>query len=292
MSAAPALKADPFPPPPCCEHDLFAGVRAHAAQQAIRRYGDRILAMEEILEGLDDTDAVDALAAMGVPIGEVRTWLAFYGGVGVRHGAQGVCRDGVGLVLKGGKVVTVLSRRWIAGMNAALRSRTGCRSSRTGASCPRRRSSSGIASPPPRPRSCGRGTYGVGKEAVKALLAERVFEVDGEERYESVGISIKVPSMPVIRRGAGLLVYAYADQPDPAPRVLKRGLGFQPVPAPGGLYMTSTLRVLSLTPFHVRLCHSGRIEQSCSWGSYDRLTGSDDRQPAIEELDALGTLAP
>lgn len=110
MSAAPAFQAAPSPPPPCCVHDHSAGVRAHVTQHAIRRYGDRILGMEELLDGLDDTDAVDDMVATGVPIGEVRAWLAFYGGVGVRHGAQGVCRDGVGLVLKGGKVVTVISK--------------------------------------------------------------------------------------------------------------------------------------------------------------------------------------
>lgn len=136
------------------------------------------------------------------------------------------------------------------------------------------------------------GTYGVGREAVKALLAERVYEVDGEERYEPVGIAIKLPSTPAIRRHAGLLVYAYSDQPAPGRPVRVDGLGFLPIPTPGGLYMTDTLRVLSLTPFHARLCLTGRIGQSCSWGSYDRLTGGDDRPPAVEELDALGTLAP
>ncbi|WP_208612085.1 hypothetical protein [Methylobacterium pseudosasicola] len=64
--------------------------------------------MEQVLDGLDDIEAVDVMQASGVPIGEVRRWLAFYGGVGVRHGAVGVCRDGVGLVLKAGRVVTVV----------------------------------------------------------------------------------------------------------------------------------------------------------------------------------------
>ncbi|QDI79106.1 hypothetical protein E8E01_00990 [Methylorubrum populi] len=78
---------------------------------AIRRYGDRILGLKEALADLDDIEAVDAMIGMRVDVPAIRTWLAFYGGVGVRHGAVGVCRDGVGLVLKGGKVVTVLSRR-------------------------------------------------------------------------------------------------------------------------------------------------------------------------------------
>ena len=136
------------------------------------------------------------------------------------------------------------------------------------------------------------GTYGLGKDAVKALLAERIYEEGGEERYEPVGIAIKLPSTRAIRGRRGLLVYAYANQPTPGRRVLAEGLGLQPIPTPGGLYMTNTLRVLVLTPFHARLCLTGRIGQSCSWGSYDRLTGGDDRPPAVEELDALGTLAP
>lgn len=136
------------------------------------------------------------------------------------------------------------------------------------------------------------GTYGLGKDAVKALLTERVYVVNGEERYEPVGIAIKLPSTRAIRGRRGLLVYAYANQPTPGRRVLAEGLGLQPIPTPGGLYMTNTLRVLVLTPFHARLCLTGRIGQSCSWGSYDRLTGGDDRPPAIEDVDALGTLAP
>lgn len=136
------------------------------------------------------------------------------------------------------------------------------------------------------------GLYGLGREAVKALLVEPIYVEGDEERSEAVGVSIKVPSTAAIRRGAGLLVYAYVDQPDPDRSVREDGLGFQPAPAPGGLYMTSTLRVLSLTRLHVRLCFTSRIEQSCSWGSYDRLTGGDDRPPATQELDALGTLAP
>lgn len=51
------------------------------------------------------------MVALGVDVPGIRAWLAFFGGVGKRHGAIGVCRDGVGLVLKGGRVVTVLSKR-------------------------------------------------------------------------------------------------------------------------------------------------------------------------------------
>ncbi len=110
MSAALAVKPA-SPPPPCCRHDHSEGVRARVTLHALRRYGDRILGLEETLEGLDDAEAVDVMAATGIPIGEIRAWLAFYGGVGVRHGAVGVCRDGVGIVLQGGRVVTVISRR-------------------------------------------------------------------------------------------------------------------------------------------------------------------------------------
>lgn len=110
MSAVPAVKPA-SPPPPCVVHDHSNGVRAKVTLHAIRRYADRILGMEELLDGLDDSEAVDVVAAQGIPIGEIRAWLAFYGGVGVRHGAVGVCRDGVGLVIQGGRVVTVISRR-------------------------------------------------------------------------------------------------------------------------------------------------------------------------------------
>lgn len=88
-------------------------MRAYVTIHAIRRYGDRILGMEEALAELDDLDAVDVMQATGAPIGMIRDWLAFYGGVGARHGADAVCRDGVGIVLQGDRVVTVLSRRGI-----------------------------------------------------------------------------------------------------------------------------------------------------------------------------------
>lgn len=111
QAVAVAQSGNPSAPPPCCEHDRSGGVRARVTVHAIRRYWDRILGMEKVLEGLDDVDAIDAMQAVGVPIGAVRRWLAFYGGVGVRHGAVGVGRDGLGFVLKAGRVVTVVSRR-------------------------------------------------------------------------------------------------------------------------------------------------------------------------------------
>jgi len=109
----PSSTAVASPPPPCCEHDRSAGVRAYVTIHALRRFGDRICGLEEQLAVLDDIDAVDAMHGSGVAVGEIRDWLAFYGGVGARHGAAAVCRDGVGIVLQGDRVVTVLSRRGI-----------------------------------------------------------------------------------------------------------------------------------------------------------------------------------
>ncbi len=110
MSAA-LYRPAASPPPADVVHDHSAGVRAHVTLHAVRRYGDRILGLEDTLEGLEDLEAVDAMVALGVDVPGIRAWLAFFGGVGKRHGAIGVCRDGVGLVLKGGRVVTVLSKR-------------------------------------------------------------------------------------------------------------------------------------------------------------------------------------
>lgn len=110
MPAAPAARPA-SPAPADVVHDHSAGVRAYVTIHAIRRYADRILGMEEALADLDDMDAVDAMLATGVDVPAIRDWLAFYGGVGKRHGAVGVCRDGVGIVLKAGRVVTVLSKR-------------------------------------------------------------------------------------------------------------------------------------------------------------------------------------
>lgn len=111
MRAAPVLRADPSPAPPDVVTDHSAGVRAHVTLHAIRRYGDRILGYEDLCADLEDDEAVDVMRSQGVAIGAIRTWLAFYGGVGFRHGAIGVCRDQVGIVLKGDRVVTVVSKR-------------------------------------------------------------------------------------------------------------------------------------------------------------------------------------
>ncbi len=67
MSAALASKA-PSLPPPCCRHDHSDGVRAYVTIHAIRRYGDRILGLEEALADLDDIEAVDAMVGMRVEV--------------------------------------------------------------------------------------------------------------------------------------------------------------------------------------------------------------------------------
>lgn len=67
----PRLKAAPSPPPPCCEHNYSADMRARVTIYSIRRYGDRVLGMAEILDGLERTDTVDVMAATGPPIGQV-----------------------------------------------------------------------------------------------------------------------------------------------------------------------------------------------------------------------------
>jgi len=105
------VSAPATPPPPCAGHDRSGGHRARVTLHALRRYGERILGLVEVLEGLDDLEAVEAMTGLGIEVPAIQTWCAFYGGRGVRHGAIGVCRDGIGLVLKGGAVVTVVSRR-------------------------------------------------------------------------------------------------------------------------------------------------------------------------------------
>lgn len=112
MSAAVALAppADPSPPPACVVHDRSGGYRARVTRHAVRRFADRVLGLEEVLEGLTDRDAVDALRGMGVDVRGITAFLAFYGYPGPRWGANGVTVGRVGLVLAGDRVVTVLVR--------------------------------------------------------------------------------------------------------------------------------------------------------------------------------------
>lgn len=109
MSAAIARHDVPLSPvPPEVEHDHSGGVRAIVTHHAIRRFCERVLGLgEDALEGVGDREAVAALRVLGMPIDEIRMRLAFYGGVGVRRGAQGVCRDGWACKLREGKVLTV-----------------------------------------------------------------------------------------------------------------------------------------------------------------------------------------
>lgn len=51
------------------------------------------------------------MIGMGGPTPAIRDWLAFFGGVGKRSGAIGVCREGVAIVLLCGSVVTVFYKR-------------------------------------------------------------------------------------------------------------------------------------------------------------------------------------
>ncbi|MGH1574525.1 hypothetical protein ACRAWG_32615 [Methylobacterium sp. P31] len=113
MPARPALSTAPASPPPAdVVYDHSGNYRARVTRHAIRRYCERALGIDpEICEGLSDRDAVAVYRSMGLPIGAVVEWIAFYGGVAARHGAAGLCRDGVGLRLSGDVVVTVVSRR-------------------------------------------------------------------------------------------------------------------------------------------------------------------------------------
>lgn len=114
MSAALALAtaphADPSPPPACVVHDRSGGYRARVTRHAVRRFADRVLGLEEVLEGLTDRDAVDALRGMDVDVRGIVRFLAFYGYPGPRWGAKGVIVGRVGLVLAGDRVVTVVVR--------------------------------------------------------------------------------------------------------------------------------------------------------------------------------------
>ncbi|GJD97462.1 hypothetical protein [Methylobacterium iners] len=114
MSAALALDAaptlDPSPPPPCVVYDRSGGYRATVTRHAVRRFAERVLHLDELLEGLTDREALDAMRGLKVDVEGVRRWLAFYGYPGPRWGAKGVVVGRVGLVLQGHRVVTVVTR--------------------------------------------------------------------------------------------------------------------------------------------------------------------------------------
>lgn len=105
-----ALPSDPSPSPACVSHDRSGGYRAHVTLHALRRFADRVMGLEAVLEGLTDREAVEALNGLGYDVRGIRRWLAFYGYPGPRWGAAGVTVGKVGLVLQGHRVVTVVMR--------------------------------------------------------------------------------------------------------------------------------------------------------------------------------------
>ncbi|KMO10598.1 hypothetical protein [Methylobacterium platani] len=105
-----APPADPSPPPDCVSHDRSGGYRAHVTLHALRRFADRVMGLEPVLEGLSDREAVEAVTGLGYDVPGIRAWLAYYGYPGPRYGARGVVVGRVGLVLQGPRVVTVVMR--------------------------------------------------------------------------------------------------------------------------------------------------------------------------------------
>ena len=92
--------------------DRSGGMRARVTHHAVRRYAERALGVgEDLLDGVEDRDAVEVLRGMGVPVSRVRDRLAYYGGVLIAHGAAGIVIDGVRLVVVEDRVVTVVDRR-------------------------------------------------------------------------------------------------------------------------------------------------------------------------------------
>ncbi len=108
LSVAPP--ADPTPAPECITHDRSGGYRARPTHHAIRRFADRVMGLEPVLEGLTDREAIEALTGLGYDVDGIREWLAFYCYPGPRWGAKGVVVGRVGLVLSGDRVVTVVMR--------------------------------------------------------------------------------------------------------------------------------------------------------------------------------------
>ena len=68
LAVAAAPPADPSPPPACVVHDRSGGYCAPVTRYAVRRFADRVLGLEDVLEGLSDRDAVSALPGMGVDV--------------------------------------------------------------------------------------------------------------------------------------------------------------------------------------------------------------------------------
>ncbi|SFU50683.1 MULTISPECIES: hypothetical protein [unclassified Methylobacterium] len=102
----------PTPVPPDVIVDRSGGRRAIATNHSVRRYVERSLGIgEEVLAGLDDAAAVEALHAAGYHVQAYRDRLSYFGGVQLRYRADGVVIDGIRLVLDGEVVVTVVDSR-------------------------------------------------------------------------------------------------------------------------------------------------------------------------------------
>ena len=92
--------------------DRSGGVRVRVTHHAVRRYAERALGLgEDMLDGVEDRDAVEVLRGLGVPVAAIRDRLAYHGGVLLAHGAAGIVIDGVRLVVVENRVVTVVDRR-------------------------------------------------------------------------------------------------------------------------------------------------------------------------------------
>ena len=112
MSAALAT-AEVSPVPKDVVVDRSAGIRAHVTWHAIRRYVERgpFDLAEEVMLGKSDVEAMGRMRELGLPVDGVEARLAYYGGVCLRYGANALIIDGVGLVVQGRSVVTVLRKR-------------------------------------------------------------------------------------------------------------------------------------------------------------------------------------
>ena len=84
LALAVAPPADPSPPPPCATHDRSGGYRARPTQHAVRRFADRVMGLEPVLEGLTDREAIEALHGLGYDVDGIRHWPAFHGYSGPR----------------------------------------------------------------------------------------------------------------------------------------------------------------------------------------------------------------
>ncbi|MFC4172724.1 hypothetical protein ACFOYU_11725 [Microvirga sp. GCM10011540] len=100
-------------PVPCdVRVDRSGGLRARVTHHAVRRYVERALRVgEDLMDGVSDRDAVEAFKGMGFPVGAIRDRLAYFGGVLLQFGADGLVIDGIGLVLMEDRVVTVKAKR-------------------------------------------------------------------------------------------------------------------------------------------------------------------------------------